>query len=110
MRLPIYTSTPGLDRYPERERLAVYRATHKRLMSEDAAYRRQWNSYVAEIVCVAVIPAGGFIGGGALGTLMSVALMSAGVAGVIFLAFRQQKFMNQKIGDALQRQASYLLR
>src|SRR5438270_11538271 len=108
MRLPIYTSTPGLDRYPERERFAVYRATHKRLMSEDAAYRRQCNSYVSGIVCVAVIPAGGFIGGGALGTLMSVAWMSAGGAGVMFLAVRQPKFLNQKLRDALQRPAAYL--
>ena len=106
MKLPIYTSTPGLDRYPEHERFAVYRATHKRLMSEDAAYRKHWNSYVAAIVCVAVIPAGGFVAGGALGIVLPVLLLSAVVAGVIFLAFRQQKFMNQRIGDALQRQAA----
>jgi hypothetical protein len=106
MKLPIYTSTPGLDRYPERERFAVYRATHKRLISEDAAYRRKWSSHVAGIVCVAIVPAGGFVGGGALDTLLSIVLMAAVLAGVMFLAFRQQKFMNRRIGDALQRQAT----
>ena len=103
MRLPIYTSTPGLDRYPERERFAVYRATHQRLMSEDTKYRRRCNSYAAGIVCIAVVP-GVFLGGGALGILLSVISISAVVVGPIFLVFRQQKFMNQRIGDALQRQ------
>ena len=83
----------------------MYRATHKRWMGDDAAYRRRCNSYVAAIVCVAVIPAGGFIGGGALGTLLSVVLITADVAGVMFLAFRQQRYMNERIVDALQRQA-----
>ena len=99
MKFPIYTSTQGLDRYPEHERFSVYCAMHKRLMSEDASYRRQWNSYVGGIVCVAVIPAGSFFLGGALGVSLSV-------AGVVYLAFRQQKFMNQRVGDALRHQSA----
>lgn len=105
MKLPSYTATRGLDRYPELERFAVYRATHKRLMSENATYHRQWASYVAGIVCVSVVPVG-FVGGGAFGISLSVVLMTAAVAGAIFLAFRQQMFMNARIGDALQHQAT----
>jgi len=75
-------------------------------MIEDAAYRKQWNTYVASMVCIAIFPAGGFVVGGALGILLSVVLTAVVVAGVLFLAFRQQKFMNRRIGDALQRQAA----
>jgi hypothetical protein len=82
MKIPTYTQTPGLDRYPEGEQFAVYRATHKRLMSEDAAYRRRWSSYVAAIVCLVFIPIAGWIA-------------------VVILAFRQQEFQNQRIGDVL---------
>ncbi len=102
MKIPTYSSTPGLDRYPEHDRFAVYRATHERLMREDAAYRRQWSSYVAGIVCVAVVPLGGSLSGGTLGILLSVLSLAGVVAGVIYLAFRQQRLMNQRIGDVLQ--------
>ena len=106
MKFPICTSTPGLDRYPERERFTVYRATHKQLMGEDAAYRRHWNSYVPGIVCVAITSGGGFVAGGPLGVALSVLMLAASAGGVVFLAFRQQKLMNQRIGDALKRQAA----
>jgi len=102
MEIPTYTSTPGLDRYPVHDRFTVYRATHKRMMREDAAYRRQWSSYVAGMVCVAVVPVGGCVAGGALGLVLSVLSLVGVVAGVAYLAFRQQRFMNQRIGDALQ--------
>jgi hypothetical protein len=106
MKIQTYTSTPGLDRYPEHDRFTVYRAAHKRLMREDAAYRRQWSSYIAGIVCVAVVPIGEFVAGGALGTVFSVLSLVGVVAGVIYLAFRQQRFMNQRIGDVLQHQVA----
>lgn len=106
MQIPTYTQTPGLDRYPEDERLPVYRATHKRLMSEDASYRRQWTSYVAGIVCVAVVPVGAFAAAGTLGILLSVVSLVGVVAGVTYLAFQQQRFMNQRIGDVLQHQVA----
>src|SRR5512138_2362801 len=104
MKIATYSMTPGLDRYPEGERFDVYRATHKRLMREDAAYRRQWSSYVAGIICVAVVPLGGFTAGGTLGIALSVLSLVGVMPGVIYLAFRQQRFMNGRIGDVLQRQ------
>src|SRR5262245_57066146 len=101
MNVPTYTSTPGLDRYPEHDRLSVYRATHKRLMREDGAYRGKWSSYVAGIVCLATAPFLGFVIGGVPGILFSVVSLLGVVAGVVCLAFQQQRFMNQRIGDAL---------
>jgi hypothetical protein len=83
MKISTYKQTPGLDRFPENERFAVYRATHKRLMREDIAYRRQFSSYLTTLVYLAVIPI-------------------AGWAIAAYLAFRQQAFQNRRIGDVLQ--------
>jgi hypothetical protein len=102
MRTSNYTATPGLESFPQQERLAVYRAAHKRLMREDAAYRRQWNSYVIGIVCVSIIPATNLFIGGVLALVLTAVELIAVVLGVIYLAFRQQRFMNRKIGAALQ--------
>jgi hypothetical protein len=84
MKIPTYTQTPGLDRYPEGERFAVYRAIHKRLIHEDAEYRRHCNSYTTRIVCFAVL------------------LPVVGWIAAVYLAFRQQGFQNRRIGDVLQ--------
>ena len=83
MKIPTYTQIPGLDRYPEGERFAVYRATHKRLLSVDSAYHRRWQRYIAAVVCLAIIPIVGWVA-------------------AVVLAFRQQAFQNQRIGDVLQ--------
>jgi hypothetical protein len=106
MKIITYTSTPGLDRYPERERFAVYRTTHKSLMREDVAYRRQWRSYVGGIVCVAIVPISGFVADRMIGILLSVLSIMVGLAGVAYLTFRQQRRMNQRIGDVLLHQVS----
>jgi len=83
MKIPTYTQTPGLNRYPEGERLAVYRATHKRLMREDTAYRQRFSSYLTALICLVIIPIVGW-------------------AIAAFLIFRQQEFQNRRIGDVLQ--------
>ncbi len=41
MKIPTYTQTAGLERFPQLERFSVYRATHKRLLSEDPTYQRR---------------------------------------------------------------------
>lgn len=88
MKIPYYTQTAGLERYPQNERFAVYRATHKRLMHDDVVYRRRRNSYIASVVCVAIfVPIVGWIA-------------------AIYLAFRQQEFQNRRIADVLQAAAS----
>ena len=83
MKISTYKQTPGLDRFPENERFAVYRATHKRLMREDIAYRRQFSSYLTTLIILVIIPVVGW-------------------AIAIYLAIRQQQFQNRRIGDALQ--------
>jgi hypothetical protein len=83
MKIPTYTQTPGLDRYPESERFAVYRATHKRLMREDTSYRRRFSSYLTALICLVIIPIVGW-------------------AIAVYLVFRQQEFQNRKIGNVLQ--------
>ncbi len=82
MKIPFYTQTIGLERFPQHERFAVYRAIHKRLLSEDSAYQRRWQRYIATVVCLAIIPIVGWVA-------------------VVVLAFRQQEFQNQRIGDLL---------
>ncbi len=74
---------PELDRCPEGERFAIYRATHKRLMREDATYPRRFSSYLTAVICLTIIPI-------------------AGWAVAVYLVFRQQEFQNQRIGDVLQ--------
>lgn len=82
MKRPTYTHTAGLERYPQQERFAIYQATHKRLLSEDAAYHRRWQRYIAAVVCLAIIPIVGWVA-------------------AVVLAFRQQEFQNRRIGDVL---------
>jgi hypothetical protein len=83
MKIPTYTQTPGLDRYPKGEQFAVYRAMHKRLMREDIAYQRRFSSYLTTLIILVIIPVVGW-------------------AIAIYLAIRQQQFQNRRIGDVLQ--------
>lgn len=83
MKIPTYTQTPGLDRYPKSERFAVYRATHQRLLREDIAYQRRFSSYLTTLIFMVIIPVVGW-------------------AIAAYLAIRQQEFQNRKIGAALQ--------
>jgi hypothetical protein len=83
MKIPTYTQTAGLERFSQLERFGVYRATHKRLLSEDSTYQRRWQLYIAAVFCLAPIPIVGWVA-------------------TVVLAFRQQEFQNQRIGDALQ--------
>jgi len=82
MKLPFYTQAPGLNRYPESERLAVYQATHRRLLQLDRVYRVRCRSYWVAVVGFALVPVLGW-------------------AVCIGLAFRQQNFQNQRIGELL---------
>lgn len=83
MKLPTYKQTRGLERFPEQERLKMYRAAHQRLLREDVAYHRRWQRYIAAVVCLALIPVLGWVA-------------------LVALALRQQAFQNERIGDALQ--------
>ena len=82
MKIPTYTQTPGLDRFPVSERFAVYCATHKRLMREDTAYQRRFSSYLTTLIIMLIIPVVGW-------------------AIAAYLVIRQQEFQNRRIGDVL---------
>ena len=98
-----YNATPGLDRFPEGQRFTVYRATHKRLMREDKTYRRRFYQYVAMIIVAAVLP-GVVWPGSAVGVAASILPFLVQGAAIVYLAFRQQHYMNQRIGGVLQSQ------
>src|SRR5215472_6220885 len=55
MKFSFYTSTSGLERFPESERFGVWRSTHKRLMHEDAGYCRNVRRYRARVVWISIL-------------------------------------------------------
>lgn len=82
MKLPFYAQAAGLNRYPENERFAVYHSTHRRLLQLDKVYQERCRSYWMALVVCALVPVIGW----------TVCL---------WLAFRQQRFQNQRIGEFL---------
>lgn len=82
MKLPFYAQAPGLDRYPEMERFAIYQSTHRRLLQSDRVYRERCRTYWVVVVCCALVPVFGWVV-------------------CLWLAFRQQNFQNQRIGELL---------
>lgn len=98
--------TPGLDHIPPAERFAIYRATHRRLIREEESYRKRYNHYVISYsLIIAVVFFGMFwFGSSALGITGSALLSLAATATIVYIAFRQQRHMNQCIGRALQSQ------
>src|SRR5581483_11255604 len=106
MKFQSYKATPSLGSYPVCERFAVWRAAHKQLMCEDSAYRKEYQAYVVRTVCVALVPlSSNFVPPGwPLAISLSPSVL-ASVVGSLYLAIRQQEFMNRRIGAVLQRQA-----
>lgn len=82
MKIPSYTETPGLHSSPEDKRFSIYRETHKRLLSQDQIYRRRHRTYIAAVVGLVFVPVLGWVA-------------------IIYLAMQQQRFQNEKIGEAL---------
>jgi len=105
MKFETYAATPGLDRIRSAERFAVYRAIHKRLMREDANYRKRFHQYLSSVIVLAVLPGTAWLGSSALGIVASIVLSIIPGVLIVFLAFRQQHHMNQCIGGVLQQQA-----
>lgn len=103
MKLPFYTATKGLERYPANERFIVYRSTHKQLLKEDAVYRKRCNAYIALITCLSIVPTFGLVSDRGFSTVFVVLSALLIVPLIIYFAFRQQNYMNARIGDALQK-------
>jgi len=111
LKLPFYTATKGLERFLANERFIVYRYTHKRLLKEDAVYRKRRNAYVFTIACLAIVIIAcnaialviGFNANGSGKIVLEVFSLICVVPMIIFFAFRHQAFMNERIGAALQK-------
>ena len=103
MKLQTYKSTPGIERFPESDRLRIYRATHKQLLRDDPNYQRQSRRYMALITCLALLPLVAAFSSPVLGQAWSGFLVGGSVVAIIFLAFQQQSAMNARIGPDLPR-------
>ncbi len=120
MKFVTYRSTPGLERYPENERFAVWREAHHHLMRADYSYARQHQAYLASVakasglVPLAGLPLGlGIVGGvaagffhwplayGAGGIAAGVLLSLLAAAYICRMAFEQQAFMNSRVAAVL---------
>jgi len=116
MKFSFYTSTSGLERFPESERFGVWRSTHKRLMQEDAEYRRDVRRWRARVVWISILFAIVmlFLGSttvlsaarGRPAIILNVVCLGALIVGyavyTVVAAFRMQEFMNERVGKALQ--------
>ena len=111
MKFCLYTSTPGLERFSKSERFGIWRSTHKRLMLEDADYRRRVRRSMWRLIWASIaftIAASFFlfaIRGRAAITLNLVGLGVLSVGYTIYntmASFRMQEFMNERVGRALQ--------
>jgi hypothetical protein len=101
MKFQTYTSTPGLERFPKRERLAKWQAAHKHLLREDVRYRKRFHSYLTTMVCLSIplmAVYGWYFGYGLTSFAANLAIIIGVTAAMIFLALRQMHYMNQCIG------------
>lgn len=74
---------------------------HKRLLREDAEYRNHCTAFSVAIICLAVSPIGILFAKGTFAFALEIILALATVPAIVWLAFRQQRFMNQRIERAL---------
>ena len=123
MKFVTYTSTPGLERFPESECFLVYRSTYDQLMQHDTEFRRRVNRFRLSIVIVTVLlliiltpSLGMFImpdpltGQGIWQAVLEWAvIIVSSVAYFIYVlrvSFAAQEFQNEQIGRVLQDQAA----
>jgi hypothetical protein len=115
MKFCTYESTPGLDRYLVGQRYRVWRDAHKELMRTDPEYRQANRRFTFQMIASSIfatilIGACSFsIGRVAdnawmLGFVI-VALVAVVLTYVFFtlwVSFRMQHFMNEKVGHVLE--------
>ena len=100
MKCQTYNSTPGLERYPVRERSAKWKAVHKRLLLEDSQYKTRFISY--QIGLSAVICLMGLATTLLANIVFEIMVPIVLTAVVVYLALRQQHFMNRRVANYLQ--------
>jgi hypothetical protein len=84
----------------KRERLAVWQATHKQLLHDDAEYRKRHASFLIAIVFLscAMLPFYlPFFGVRPFGFAVDVSIVSSLAIAIVFLAWWQFQFQNQRI-------------
>ncbi|HWD90815.1 MAG TPA: hypothetical protein VG938_00570 [Verrucomicrobiae bacterium] len=97
--------TTSLGSYPIRKRLAVWQATHKKLLSDDKQYRRCFHSYLITVVFLACallpfyLP---FFGIRVFGFAVDLSIILSVSAAMVVLALWQLRYMNQSIRHYLQ--------
>ena len=116
MKFAFYTSTSGLERFPQSERFGVWRSTHKRLMQEDAGYRQDMRRYKARVVWISILFAIAMLflssttvlsaARGRSAIILNVVTLGVLIVGytiyTVVAAFRMQASMNERVGKALQ--------
>ncbi|MFO1478046.1 MAG: hypothetical protein U1F98_15525 [Verrucomicrobiota bacterium] len=112
MKFASYTSTPGLERFPEAERHRVYQSMYRQLMEQDAEFRGRVGRYKVFIVVLSIVfcllEAWPILmisrGAGSWPVAVAMIAVSSGAyAAYVLLAARQiQQFQNDRIGKALQ--------
>ena len=107
MKFQTYNSTPGLERYPQQERFAAWRAVHKHLLKNDPPYLRRYFRFICSIfwlICIlmAATFGAGYIPIFVIRIVVEIFVPLGCAATIVFLSFRQQNFMNQSIGNCLQ--------
>jgi hypothetical protein len=102
MKIETYTSTPGLDHYTQDQRFAAWRAAHRQLMADSGEYRKRYHSYLTAIICLSCLVPVSFAGGWLIGLVLELPVACGMVCAIVYLAFRQQHFMNQSIGHYFQ--------
>ncbi|EEF59988.1 hypothetical protein [Pedosphaera parvula] len=105
MKLRTYFSTPGLERYPKRERLARWQATHNLLLREDAQYRQRHTSFLIILICLScplLAVYGYYFGIGSSSFAVNLAVIICFGGSIVYLSLRHLHFKNQCIGRYLQ--------
>ena len=114
MKLCLYTSTVGLERFPKLDRFRVWESMHKQLMRADPEYRRHvrrstWRYiWVTVLFTVAILSLsfamGLFAVRGRAAIALSLMCLGVGLVQItysIVASSRLQEFMNSKVGEAL---------
>jgi hypothetical protein len=108
MKLVLYTATPELERFPERDRFGVWCSTHKHLMRTDLDYQRRcrdfrWRIMGTTILLVSLSIALSRFAWAPLMVQLPVylALTVLYVIFILLSSLGQQQFQNEQVGKAL---------
>jgi hypothetical protein len=99
------TPTPNPAGCTKHKRLAVWQATHKQLLQDDAQYRKRHTSFLVTVACLSCVMLPfylSFFGVRLFGFKMDVSLIACAAATIVILSVRQFLFQNERIQSHLQ--------